>query len=224
MTMNADQSLNQLADNYRAQGYSVVVHPQADDLPDFAKDFKVEIVATRNGGGVLASAKKNHAELAADREIPRYAEMIGKRPGWRFDVIVMGAESHPALEERDAHEPSEDDIRRDLEEVERILKAGFVKQALIAGWATLESVMRRRLRADGEAAGWGSSPRTMLNELYSDGILEGSVFRDLERLLQARNAVVHGFATAEIDDSAVQFLIDTAQTLLDSMPATSDSV
>jgi hypothetical protein len=55
--------------------------------------------------------------------------------------------------------------------VERILRAGFAAPSLVAAWAVLDSVMRRRLRAEGEDAGWGTSPRTMLNELYSAGVL-----------------------------------------------------
>jgi hypothetical protein len=39
--MNIEQRLNHVADRYRAQGYKVVVRPGPDDLPDFAKDFKV---------------------------------------------------------------------------------------------------------------------------------------------------------------------------------------
>jgi hypothetical protein len=84
------------------------------------------------------------------------------------------------LEKRDATEPSDEDTRQAIGDVERMLQAGFVQQALIAAWAVLETAMRRRLRAGGEEAGWGSSPRTMLNELYSGGVLQSRVFRDLE--------------------------------------------
>ena len=59
----------------------------------------------------------------------------------------------------------------------------------------------------------------MINELYSDGVLQGSVFRDLEGLLEARNAIVHGFTTPGIQASAVQFLVDTARRLLDESRA-----
>src|SRR6266446_409939 len=100
-----------------------------------------------------------------------------------------------------------------------MLEAGFVQQGLIAAWAVLEVAMRRRLQAEGEQAGWGSSPRTMLNELYSGGVLQSSVFRDLEGLFQTRSAIVHGFTTPVIENSAVQFLAETARRLLDESRA-----
>ena len=217
--MKIEQRLNQVADRYRAQGYNVVVRPGPDDLPDFAKDFKVEIVAKRGDGCVFASAKKDLLDLEADSELPRYAEIIEKEPGWRFDLMVLAPEIQPMPEKKEAKEPSEEETRRALEDVERMLQAGFVGQALIAAWAVLETAMRRRLQADGEEAGWGSSPQTMLNELYSGGVLKTSVFRRLQGLFQTRSAIVHGFTTPVIENSAVQFVVEIARELLDESRA-----
>ena len=213
--MNIEQRLNQVADGYRAQGYKVVVRPRPDDLPGFAKDFRIEIIARRDDGCVLASVKQSQSDLEADRDIPRYAEVTSTEPGWRFDVLVLGTESQPIPDKREAKEPSEEDIRRALEDVERMLQAGFDQQALIAAWAALEAAMRRRLQAEGEQAGWGSSPRTMLNELYSGGALQSSDFRHLEEIFHARSAIVHGFTIPVIERSSVQFLIETTRRFLD---------
>jgi hypothetical protein len=213
--MNIEERLTHVADRYRAQGYRVVIRPGPEDLPAFAKDFKVEILATRDDNSVLASAKKSPEELEADPNVARYAEITSKQPGWRFDLFVLGSNNQAPPEKREAKELSEEDIRRYLEDVERMLGAGFVAQALVAAFAALESVMRRRLRAAGEEAGWGTSARTMLNELYSAGALSHSVLRDLEGLYQLRSAIVHGFAEPAIETSGVQFLINTARRLLD---------
>jgi uncharacterized protein YutE (UPF0331/DUF86 family) len=218
--MNTEQRLNDIADQYRAQGYQVVVRPGPGELPAFAKDFNVEVLATRADGNVLASAKQSPAELQADSNLPRYAEITNKQPGWRFDVFVPGSDNEVIPEKRDAKEPSEKDIRRYLNDVERMLSEGFVTQSLIAAWAALESAMRRRLRSQGEEAGWGTSPRTMLNELLSAGVLTNSVFRDLEGLFQLRSAIVHGFAPPTVETTAVELLVDTARRLLnESQPA-----
>jgi hypothetical protein len=209
-----------MADRYRAQGYEVVVRPGPEDLPAFAKDFQVEILARRDDGGVLASAKKSASDLEADPNVPRYAEVTNQQPGWRFDLFVLGPDRQATPEKREAKELSEEDIRRYWDEVKRLLRAGFVAPSLVVAWAALESAMRRRLRAEGEEAGWGTSPRTMLNELYSAGVLSNSVFRNLEGLFQLRSAIVHGFAEPAIATSAVQFLVDTARRLLEeSHPA-----
>ena len=45
--MNIKQRLDQLAESYQAQGYMVVIKPGPEDLPEFARDFHVEIMARR---------------------------------------------------------------------------------------------------------------------------------------------------------------------------------
>ena len=212
--MNLDQRLNEVAEHYKAQGYQVVVRPERDALPPFAKDFKVEILAMRADGNLLASAKGSPIELEADPNVAKYVEITNQQPGWRFDVFVLGRDSQVKDENGEVKEPPEEEILRYLNGVQQMLGAGFVEQSLVAAWAALEATMRRRLRSGGEEAGWGTSPRTMLNELYSEGVLSTRVLRDLEGLFQLRSAIVHGFSAPSIEPSAVQFLVDTARRLL----------
>lgn len=213
--MDINEQLAQLADRYRSLGFDgVVVRPGPQDLPCFAQDFQVEIVARREDGGVLASAKSSAAEVEVDPNLSRYAEITAQQPGWRFDLFVLGPETLPVAEHRSAREPSPDEIRKSLEDVERLLQAGFVNQAFTASWAAMESALRRRLRAAGEQAGWGTSPRTMLGELYSSGVLSTQELRQLEASLQLRNAIAHGFAAPAADSQGVHLLVEAAQQLL----------
>jgi hypothetical protein len=217
--MNSEERLNAVADRYRALGFKVVLRPGAADLPPFAKDFKVEILATRDDGGVLVSAKGSASELEADPNVPQYAEITNAQPGWRFDLFVLGPDPQQPADRQEAKEPAEEAILRDLDAVQKLMGAGFDEQALVAAWAALEAAMRRRLRAQGEKASWGTSPRTLLNELYSLGSLSSSVFRELERLFPLRSAIIHGFAVPGVDPDRVAFLVETARRLLtDSQP------
>jgi hypothetical protein len=218
--MNLDERLTQVADRYRSQGYQVVARPGPDALPPFGKDFRVEILATRPDGNVLATVKKRLSDLQADPEVPRYAEVTNKQPGWRFDLLVLDPDPQALLEKGDAKESSEEEIRRSLDDAERMFRSGFVPQSVLAAWAALESAMRHRLRAQGSEAGWGTSPRTMLNELVSAGNLSIGDFKELEGLFQLRNVIAHGFSAPTVEGSAVQFLVDVARQLLEeSCPA-----
>ena len=134
--------------------------------------------------------------------------------------MILVPEGGLPKEKRQAHEPAEKDIRRTLDDAERMVKAAFIVAAFAAAWGALEAAMRRRVRAAGREAGWRTMSRTMLNELYSSGELSTSVLRDLERLFQVRSAVVHGFSAPEVEPGAVRFLVDTARRLLtQSQPA-----
>jgi len=213
--MNNEQRLNQVAERYRNLGFNVVVHPQPDQLPPFAKDFKVEILATKPDGSALAVAKNSPSELEADPNVQRYAEVTTRQPGGSLDVFVLGPDTPRVPVKQDVKDLEDQEIRRLLDDVERMVHAGFVTASIAAAWAALEAAMRRRLRAGGQQAGWGDNPRTLLNDLFSAGVFNNRVFRDLEGLFHLRSKVVHGFAAPEVEPSAVQFLVDTARRLLD---------
>ena len=91
--MNSEQRLNSVADRYRSLGFKVVVRPGPEELPPFAKDFKVEILATGPGGNVLASAKASPPELEADPNVPRYASHGGGGV-WRQLSAIHRTHSH----------------------------------------------------------------------------------------------------------------------------------
>jgi hypothetical protein len=213
--MNMEQRLKVVADRYRNLGFKVVLHPKVDDLPSFAKDFKVQILAAKDDGSVLAVAKATASELEADQDVARYAEITDKQPGWTLDVFVLGSDTSVSAN-GEVREPSDEDLRRAVSEAERMLKEGLVSQAFVTAWAALEAAMRRKLVASGRKATYGTSPRTMLNELFSAGIFSNSVLRELEGLFQLRNIIVHGFAVPEFPNSAVEFVIRTTNQLLET--------
>ena len=217
--MDLEQELNRVADPYRARGYDVTVRPRPDQLPPFAKDFRVEIVARRAAEGVLVAVRTNRDELAADGDIQRYAEVTGNHPGWRFDFAILEAENPKAREVRGSREFSSDDVSQSLEQAGELNRLGFSRFAVIAAWAALEAAMRMRLRALGQEAGWGSMPQQMLRELYSAGALSPDEFRRVETASQLRNQIVHGFAlqpaqAGNSEAAVVQLLSDLARRLV----------
>src|SRR5262249_52968685 len=122
--MDLEQRLNQMADRYRSLGFKVVVRPGPEDLPPFARDFKVEILATREGDSVLASARETLSEMEADPDVARYAVITDGQPGWRFEILALGPDKQ-APERQEPKEPTEEEICRQLDAVERMVRAGF---------------------------------------------------------------------------------------------------
>ena len=209
--MNIQQRLEGIAQRYRREGYQVTLNPGPADLPDFAKDFKVEILATRPA---LVSVKESNRDFERDLALSGYAAAIEKQPGWRYDVFVLGPPP-PITQPRDAADASEADIHKLVGDSDRLYHAGFAPQAVLTGRAALESAMRHRLRALGVEEQWGVSPREMLNDLYSSGILSHSEFRDLEGVFRLRNIIVHGFSVPEIGHGVVTSLTDATRRLLE---------
>jgi uncharacterized protein YutE (UPF0331/DUF86 family) len=213
--MDFEQELKQVAALYSSQGYQVVQNPGPKDLPDFAKDFKVEIVGRRGDRGVLVSVKKNRQTMAADKDMPRYAEITTGHPSWRYDFAILEAEEPGAREARGAQDFSGEDVIRTTAEAEELARMGFLRAAIFTAWSALEAAMRMRLRALGETAEWGTMPRELLNELYSSGLLDGDEFSHLERLFQVRNQIVHGFTSPTSEGGMVAFLAGLARRLVE---------
>lgn len=214
--MDFDQELKRLADTYENRGYQVTIRPKSEALPSFAKDFQIEILGTRGNEGVLVAVKKNLDEAAADSNLPRYAEVTGLQTSWRFDFAVLEAANPSSKEIDGAREFSEEDIEESFDQSLNMVRLEFLRPAVIAAWAGFEATMRLRLRAAGERAGWGSSPRSMLNELYSNGIINVEEFRKLETLSRLRNQVAHGFnSPLASEEGVVQFLCDVGRRLIE---------
>jgi hypothetical protein len=211
--MDNPHRLEQIAQRYRDQGYQVTLNPGPDSLPPFARDFKVEILAGRPDGNVLASIKVSVSEFETDPELSRYAEVIDRNPGWRYDVYALGPPPRKP-EPRDAKEASEQEIAKTLNDAERLAQSGFVAQAVLAAWAALESAMRHRLLSLGTKTEFGTPSRNMLNDLLSSGIISHGDYRDLEGLARLRNMIIHGFSVPPIGEGTVTFLVSTAQRLL----------
>jgi hypothetical protein len=213
--MDTEQGLRQVADKYAQQGYQVILRPGPGELPPFAKGFQVDILARRGAMNSVIQVKRSLQEVSADANMSRLAEITNAQPGWRFDFVILEAENPTQREIRGAKELSDEDINQALIDAEQLVHAGFLRPAMLSAWAALEATMRRRLRAAGEAAGWGTLPRPMLSELYSAGTISASEFPQLERMYQMRNQIVHGFASSTIDAGDVKLLTDTARRLLE---------
>ena len=56
--MDFGKELEGLAQRYQSEGYPVIVHPQAEQLPPFVKDFGVDMLVTRGDepNGLFAGA------------------------------------------------------------------------------------------------------------------------------------------------------------------------
>jgi hypothetical protein len=211
--MDFQQELDRIANAYANQGFRIIQRPKLEDLPSFAQDFQVEIVGMRGDEGVLVSVKQTRDDVIADRNLQRYAEVAASQHGWRFDLVILEGEGPMGRRPPEARDFSPADIDKALAEAGELVRVGFLRPAAISAWAALEAAMRLRLRASGERAGWGTTPRVLANELYSSGILSAREFREIEKFFRIRNEIVHGFALQTPEVVSVQLLTDIARRL-----------
>jgi len=84
--------LEQIAKQYRDEGYVVITHPDADHLPGFAGDFGIDLLATRGDERVLVQVKQDRAALEADPNVPARAGITNTPDGgttWYYSIQTI---------------------------------------------------------------------------------------------------------------------------------------
>ena len=205
--------LEHVAEQYRAEGFEVTLHPSSDQLPPFAAAFHPEILARNNGLQVLVAVKENQAALKKDPDVSQMAEVVAAQPGWRFDLVVLHGtpERDQVLEE--AVEPSLESLLHTLDFAERTAQTGDTTSAFLRAWASLEAALRRTARIADLGEGQ-QSPQHLLGTLYSGGLLEKSEYDELSHHLRLCNTLVRGLEVPPIDSTIPLYVAGAARKLL----------
>lgn len=189
-------TLEDVAQQYRANGYTVVVHPQREQLPPFAADFDVQILATRAGVSALVLVKNDRIELRASPHVLEQARITGEQPGWRYDFAILNG-TDPRLEALSGGAtPTHEQIEQMLAEGERAALAGADRAGFLLAWAGLEAAMRDLAGRAGLGGRVGVSAGELIGQLTSWGYLSREDERRLDGLRDAQVQLVHGLIPA----------------------------
>jgi Holliday junction resolvase-like predicted endonuclease len=211
--MDFENALAQVAEQYRAEGYRVLVHPGAGDLPPFAEGHNVDLVAQNDDEKVLVQVKARRGDLRDAPDALQLAERVSSQPGWRFDVVVLnlGGPAYTVVPE--AAEPPAETIEQSLAHAERMSRAGELQVSCVLSWAALEAAMRHAARAAGIEVTNAASPY-LLRALYAEGLLQREEFDHLNDTMKIRNALVHGMVVPTIDPAVPRQVVSVARKLL----------
>lgn len=183
------EKIEQLASEYRAKGYDVLLQPQATDLPGFLTPFSPDMVARSSRGNVVVEIKS--ARDFDAEQVQRLAEAVESHPTWKFEVVLVNppiAPDIPAGEELAADEQ----LARFMIDAEILAKSNQTEAAAVLAWSVVETILRRRARSAAPELERQSSGR-LLKHLYSLGVVQNDLYERLLRLMNYRNAVAHGF-------------------------------
>lgn len=200
--------VEQIASELRATGYSVVVQPGPSDLPPFLREFEPDVIATSDRENVVVEVR-SPAELESE-EFVRLAETIEAHPGWRLQLSVVDLPTPQEIPAR-AELAGTQQVHHSLEQAQVLVRERHYEAAAMVAWSAVETILRRHALATGVDADRKGS-LYVLKHLYAAGALDADQYETLDRMLQFRDAFVHGFA-ARVDPETVQRLIDEAEHL-----------
>ena len=201
------------AEEYRSKGYEVLQETPLDFLPGFRADLLV-----RRGSETKVIEIKRRSSLAADPRVRELAQILDSKPGWSFELILVG-EPEMLDSPEEAHSFDREGILRRLGDAERTLESGIPEAAFVLAWSALEAAIRGLTAEQGMSSAGITTSAFILDQAVSLGIVSREEYDYLTRMNKYRNAVVHGFGVAGFGDELVAELIRTVRRMNATSPS-----
>ena len=196
------------AKEYRDNGYDVSIEAPLEFLPGFYADLIV-----RKGDEAKVIEVKARSSLEADLKIRELAEIIESKPGWTFELIMVGEP-----ENRDAPAGAlaleTERILQRVEQAEKVLDFGLPEAAFTLAWSACEATLRALVADEGVSKPDITSATYIINQARYLGIISRDDYLNLTDLQKYRNAIVHGFTHDDLSVGMVSELIQTARRMI----------
>lgn len=177
--------LYEVAQEYRAKEYRVIVGPSQRELPEFLRGFQPDLLVTRDNDRAVVDVKSRRA-LIGNEAFARMAEVVEQQPDWRLELVLVPAEDEP-------EEPlsKSGDIAGVRTLLAQAREFGHYSFAIVAAIAAAEHAMVIAATRAGLPI-TSDSPGVMLKTLFAHGLLSGKGYEALSEAWKVRNEVAHG--------------------------------
>ncbi|CAD5943070.1 hypothetical protein PCC9214_02054 [Planktothrix tepida] len=223
-TLTAKQEREQLlklAENYCQKGYEIFLHPNLEELPDFLKSYRPDLIVRRGEEAVVIEVKSRASlNSYSDQYLQNLAQAVEKHPGWRFEFVMINPEDitySPKAE----YSLQKDEIESQLQVVKQ-LTTQHLESAMLYCWSLVEATLRLITEKE-ELSLQRLDPLYLVKQLATEGIISQSEYRLLMDAISFRNAIAHGFKTTQLTQNFVYELIEITEKLLKDLQ-TSDEL
>ncbi len=123
------KKLQEIADEYRARGYEVVVEPGPETTPDFLSGHRLDLIAHRAGESIVVELK-SVGQAASSERYREIAETVRNHPGWKFSLVIVDPKSD---EVAPLTQPliSKEEIQKRVKKSKELLQSGGPDGALL---------------------------------------------------------------------------------------------
>jgi uncharacterized protein YutE (UPF0331/DUF86 family) len=187
-----------------AEGYEVFVSPAPPLAPAFLKDFRADAIAFGKDKNLVIEFV--HESSSDGQKLERVSDLIRDRPDWELRAVLVS----PATAPKSLAVQSAEAIAENIEEMAQLTAGGFLRAALLLGWASFEAVARALMTEKFEKP---QTPGRLIGLLASEGYLTPSEADRLRELARARNAFIHGELDTEISENEVRSFSSILTTL-----------
>jgi hypothetical protein len=204
-----------LTEEYRSKGYEIFAHPSPEDLPDFLKNYRPDMIVKGQHEAVVIAVKSRYSRYSSPQQnLQGLAQVVEQHPGWRFELVMANPPNiaYPPNGERSLYRS---EIQAKLPGA-RQLAAHHPESALLYAWSLVEAVLR--LVADHEGLTLQRLDGIYLvKQLVFEGIISRHEYQLLMDSLSLRNAIAHGFKTSAMPQGLMDDLMALAEQLLNTL-------
>jgi hypothetical protein len=197
----------EVAEEYRRKGYEVIEEPDASKLPNFLAGYQPDLLARRGNEAIIVEVRAR-SSLGKAPQISQLAQLLRGKPGWDFELVVVGERGKLDLPE-DAQLLGKEETSQRIAASDSLLDAGHFEAALILMWSALETTIRILLEEEDPSLGLLDSVH-VLNHAVVYGVLSRDDYNSLMKVRKYRNAVAHGFKISDSEFSVGYSVIKSA--------------
>jgi uncharacterized protein YutE (UPF0331/DUF86 family) len=207
--------LLKLSESYRDQGYEVSLHPRLEDLPEFLKSYRPDMIARRGDEAVVVEVKsRSDLNSSSSQYLRNLAQVVEQHSDWRFELVITNSEEHEYVFKSEGS-LQEHEIASQLQ-VAKALVRQHPESAILYSWALTDATLRIITEKEGLSL-QRLNTSYLIKQLVVEGIISRSDYQFLINAFSFRNAIAHGFKTTEITADLVYRLIEITECLLKSL-------
>jgi uncharacterized protein YutE (UPF0331/DUF86 family) len=194
---NGSGILDQLRAAYEQRGFSFVVEPGSQTLPDFLGSYRPDAIAQKEGENVLIEIIRRQRS-PWEQPLADVRGRIAGHKGWKLNIVYAMERPEDLIV---IPIPRLDTLKQQIAEVEALEAGGHHRAAFVLSWSVLEAVLNRvkesgphRIRTAGQ----------VVHTLTMDGHISAATDRKLRELSDLRNRIVHGDFDADASGEDVE--------------------
>ncbi|MEH2414818.1 hypothetical protein [Nostoc sp.] len=201
-----DEKVKSLAEQYESQGFRVLFKPKTDELPFDLGNYQPDMIAIKDGSGLVISVKTSLSRVSVDR-LQALAEEVSKHPGWRFLLLTLEDIEANSLHGTSEQLPSWQELTDRFHEAHRLIENDEIqafKAAFLLLWSTFEGALRKRA-VDVSIPIERFPVIGLLKHMYSLGELSISQFDFAQTCFEVWNSLAHGYIQSPYSGNVLEF-------------------
>lgn len=203
--------LRDVAREYRAKGYEVVLQPNPAALPTCLAGFQVDLLASSPTENVLVEVRSQQ-RLAGATDLIRLAEAVSSLPGWRLELVVTNPREK-FLSENGTEPLTRAEIEERLARVRELIHGGRLDAAALLVWSATEGALRRVAREEAVVLE-DPAPRPLVKQLFSLGIVSRADYDTIVEAMPLQDRLARGYQSGPIDPDVIQRLVHAVGSLV----------